>query len=210
MNADADLTTSAKLRGQMPAFALVALASAATWRASLTLLPPIPEAGGITGRLAFALQCVGAATLFTLLAMVEAIAHERLVTPAFDPLAGRESRRLLVNARVLQSTLEQFVLFAAGLLLLAIHCDTGAALRGVAAATVVWVGTRHVFWIGYHFGAEYRVAGLVGQAQSMIVLLYGVAASAHHVAGAGGAAAVVVAFALLELAISLPLRRASA
>ncbi len=71
-------------------------------------------------RQAFALGCIGAALLLTLLPGIEAVAHERLFSPAIDPLAGKDSKRLIVNQRFVQNTLEQSVLFAAGLLLLLI------------------------------------------------------------------------------------------
>lgn len=60
-----------------------------------------------------------------LLPAVEAVAHERLFSPAIDPLAGAESRRLKINQRYLQNSIEQYLLFAPGLLGLARYCFDG-------------------------------------------------------------------------------------
>src|SRR3954452_22001947 len=59
-----------------------------------------------------ALACSAVAALLALVAGVEAVAHERLVTAAIDPLAGVETRRLRVNFRYLSNTVEQYIVFA--------------------------------------------------------------------------------------------------
>jgi hypothetical protein len=99
---------------------------------------------------------------------VEAIAHERLVTPAIDPLAGFETRRMRVNFRYLSNTVEQFIVFAVGLLALSAY----ASPRLLIIVTIVWTAARWAFWIGYHFSPLLRGIGAPGMLQSMIVLLY--------------------------------------
>ncbi len=42
----------------------------------------------------FSPKCAALAVLFTLVLGIEEVAHERLVSPAFDPLAGHETRRM--------------------------------------------------------------------------------------------------------------------
>ena len=96
------------------------LASAALWYAIRFSAPVLEGMGEPVARLAFALKCAALAVLFTLVLGIEAVAHERLVSPAFDPLAGHETRRLRVNQRYLQNTLEQTVVFLVGLLGLAV------------------------------------------------------------------------------------------
>ncbi|MGI9024163.1 MAG: hypothetical protein ACR2GP_00990 [Burkholderiaceae bacterium] len=54
------------------------------------------------------------------------------------------------------------------------------------------------FWIGYHRGAQYRGAGLVGMVQSMLVLLYVCARFGYDTAGIAGAAALLVLFGVME------------
>src|SRR5688500_4491938 len=94
--------------------------SVALWYAIRLNAPILEGMDEPVARLAFALKCAALAVLFTLVLGVEAVAHERLVSPAFDPLAGHETRRLRVNQRYLQNTLEQTVVFFVGLLGLAV------------------------------------------------------------------------------------------
>ena len=77
----------------------------------------------------FALKCVALATLFCLVAGIEAVAHERLQSDAFDPLLNHETRRLRVNLRYLQNTLEQLIVFAVGLLIARRLHETTARMR---------------------------------------------------------------------------------
>jgi hypothetical protein len=59
---------------------------------------------------------------------------------------------------------------------------------------------------GHHVGPQQRVAGLVGSAQSMIVLLYVCTRFGYDMAGAWGAAVPLTLFALTE-AVLLTLAR---
>jgi hypothetical protein len=118
------------------------------------------------------LKCVCLAVLFCLVTGVEAVAHERFFSPAFDPLSGFETRRLRVNQRYLQNTLEQILVFATGLFGLAAYSSDGAAMRFVLATAIVWILSRFSFWIGYHRSAAMRGLGAPAMAISMVVLLY--------------------------------------
>ncbi|CUS45994.1 MAPEG family protein [Sphingomonas sp. QA11] len=164
-------------------------------------LPPVPGMATQTARFFFALHCVGIATLLALLPGIEAVAHERLVTPAIDPLAGAESRRMRVNQRYVQNTIEQLWLFVPGLLMLAVQARDGASMRAVVACTIVWVLARWAFWIGYMLGARFRSAGLVGMVQSMMVLLYCVGRFGYLWLGWAGAVALIAPFVAAELFI---------
>ena len=129
---------------------------------------------------------------------MEAVAHERLVSPAFDPLAGFETRRLRVNKQYLQNTLEQTVVFAAAIFGLAAYAKDGAEMREVVATTVVWVLGRWAFWLGYHRSAAMRGLGAPGMALSMIVLIYVAGRFGDEVAGPLGAAALAGLFLAIE------------
>jgi MAPEG family len=183
--------------GMLAAFVL----SLGLWLAVYFAGPPIPGMVDVAARLAFAIKCACLAVLLCLLSGIEAVSHERLQTDAFDPLAGRESRRLKINQRYLQNTLEQMLLFVPGLLGLAIYCDDGRAMHAVLATTIVWITSRAVFWIGYHQASLYRVFGLVGLPQSMLVLLYVCARFGHDLAGAIGAIVPLVIFAAIEIVL---------
>ncbi|MBV8681309.1 MAG: hypothetical protein JO111_00440 [Caulobacteraceae bacterium] len=181
--------------------AIAAAVAIALWMAIERLAPPLAGMETLAGRMVFALECWCCAVLFCLVTGVEAVAHERLSTPAFDPLSGFQTRRLRVNQRYLQNTLEQTVVFAAALFGLAAYCRTGAAMRAVLASTVVWVLARFAFWLGYHRSAALRGLGAPGMAMSMIILLYVVARFGYDLAGAPGAIAPVAAFLAIEAAL---------
>jgi hypothetical protein len=162
------------------------------------LMPPLAGMESLGPRMLFSLKCCCLAVLFCLVTGVEAVAHERLSSPAFDPLGGFETRRLRVNQRYLQNTLEQIVVFAVGLFGLAAYCPNGSAMRAVLATTVVWILARSAFWIGYHRGAAMRGLGAPGMALSMIVLLYVVSRFGYEIAGPTGAVVPVALFVAIE------------
>jgi hypothetical protein len=181
-------------RATMLPIVLSAPAALALWLA-IAYLAPMPWVEGAPARLLLALKCVCVAALFCLGTGVEAVAHERLASPAIDPLAGYETRRMRVNQRYLQNTLEQFVLFAVGLCGLAVYV---ASPGPVVATTVVWIVARAAFWIGYHYGSALRAYGAPGLALSLIVLLYVAARFGFELAGPVGAVVAVVLFLVIE------------
>ena len=168
------------------------------WLGIAYLSPPLAGIDSLGSRMLFALKCFCLAVLFCLVTGVEAVAHERLSSPAFDPLAGFETRRMRVNQRYLQNTLEQTLVFAAALFGLAVYCPDGSAMRTVVATTVVWILARFAFWIGYHRSAAMRGLGAPGMALSLIVLLYVIGRIGYEVAGLLGAAVPIVAFLTIE------------
>lgn len=169
------------------------------WLAIRYLAPPLAGMETLSDRMLFALGCFVFAILFCLVPGVEAVAHERLQSAAFDPLAGHRTRRLEVNQRYLQNTLEQLVVFAAGLFGLAAYSDGGDGMRAVLATTIVWVLARFAFWIGYHRNAAMRGLGAPGMLLAMLVLLYVAARFGYDAAGPIGAAAPIIAFLLIEV-----------
>ncbi|OJY71111.1 MAG: hypothetical protein BGP16_10945 [Sphingobium sp. 66-54] len=180
------------------AIAVSGLVSAALWFGVACLGPLVPGMEPVGARMVFALKCCCLAALFCLVLGVEAVAHERLQSPAFDPLMQQDTRRLRVNLRYLQNTLEQFVVFAVGLFGLALYSPGPSAMRAVLATAIVWVLARFAFWMGYHHSAAMRGLGAPGMAVSLLVLLYVGARIGEEVAGVAGAAAVVALFLLIE------------
>ena len=169
-------------------------------------LPPLSGMEAIGARMLVALKCVAAATLFCFVAGVEAVAHERLQSPAFDPLKGFETKRLRVNLRYLQNTLEQLIVFAVGLFGLAAYLTSGAAMRLIPALTVIWILNRYAFWIGYHRSAAMRGLGAPSMAIGLVVLLYVVARIGGDVAGIAGAVVAVAAYLMVEAVLFLKTR----
>lgn len=168
------------------------------WLGIAYLSPPLGGIDTLGSRMLFALKCFCLAVLFCLVTGVEAVAHERLSSPAFDPLAGFETRRMRVNQRYLQNTLEQTLVFAAALFGLAAYSPDGSAMRAVLATTVVWILARFAFWIGYHRSAAMRGLGAPGIALSLIILLYTAGRIGYEVGGLVGAAVPIVGFLAIE------------
>lgn len=138
------------------------------WLALAHWLPPVT-----VDPMRFVLGCIGVAALLGSLPGIEAVAHERLFSRAIDPLAGADSRRLIVNQRYVTNTLEQFWVFAPGLALLGANAGD---LRAVAATTIIWIIGRWAFWSGYHRDPMLRGIGACSLAQSLVVLAWGVGA----------------------------------
>jgi hypothetical protein len=178
--------------------AISATISLALWFALYRLLPPLAGMDLLGARMLVALKCTVVATLFCLVAGIEAVAHERLQSNAFDPLAGHQTEQLRINLRYLQNTLEQLVVFAVGLFGLAAYLASGEAMRVLPATTAVWILNRFAFWIGYHRSAAMRGLGAPSMAIGLIVLLYVVARIGDDLAGGAGAAIAIGAFLAIE------------
>jgi len=161
-------------------------------------LPPLAGMEELVPRLVLAVKCGALAALFCLVTGIEAVAHERLASPAIDPLSDYVTRRLRINQQYLQNTLEQLIVFGAGLLGLAVYCADGVAIRAVPAVTAVWIAARAAFWIGYHKGSLHRAAGAPGVMQSLLVLLYVAARFGYEIAGWAGVAAILILFGGIE------------
>jgi hypothetical protein len=188
------------IRSAIIQIGLASLVVAFIWWACYRFIPATDMPAAFD-RVMFALKWSGVAILLTFLTGIEAVSHERLVTEAFDPLAGKETRSILVNLRYLQNTLEQLMLFVPGLLLLAAYAESANVAQSVTAAALVWILARFAFWIGYRRGPQYRIAGLVGMGQSMIILLYVSARFGYELGGAWGAAVPPALFALAEVVL---------
>jgi len=178
----------------------------ALWLGTYFLLPPLAGMADMAARVAFAVKCSCVAVLLCLVTGVEAVAHERLRSPAIDPLLGYETRRLRINLRYLQNTLEQLVVFVPGLLGLAIYCSDDNSMRAVTATTLVWVIARVAFWVGYHRSSAQRGLGAPGMMLSMLVLLYVCVRFGFEMAGVVGAIVPLALFAAAEVVLTLSTR----
>ena len=187
----------------MAAIAVSVAISIVIWFALYRFLPPLRGTDELGNRMLVALKCLALATLFALVAGVEAIAHERLQSDAFDPLAGHQTKRLRVNLRYLQNTLEQIVVFGVGLFGIAAYLPSGEAMRAVPATTVIWIINRYAFWIGYHKSAAMRGLGAPSMAVSLIMLLYVAWRIGSEIAGAIGAVITVGVYLAIEAVLFL-------
>jgi hypothetical protein len=188
------------------AIAVSGAVSILLWFALMRFLSPLSGMEDVGARMLVALKCVVVATLFALVAGVEAVAHERLQGAAFDPLAGHQTKRLQVNLRYLQNTLEQTLIFAVALFGLAAYMTSGEAMGAVPTVTVIWVVNRYAFWIGYHRSAALRGLGAPSMAVSLIVLLYVAARIGGDIAGTPGTIAILALFLAVEAVLFLKTR----
>jgi hypothetical protein len=189
----------AERRSGIGAIAVAGIVGVLLWLGIYSYAPAIGGMESLDARMLFALKCVAVATLFCLVAGVEAVAHERFQSAAFDPLDGHGARRLAVNQRYLQNTLEQLVVFAIALFGLSAYMTDGESMRAVLATTVVWVVSRAAFWVGYHRSAAMRGLGAPGMIASVLALLYVAWRVGAEVAGAAGGSVFIGAFLLLEV-----------
>lgn len=162
----------------------------------------LPDSVGANS-LRVAIQCCALAALLALVAGVEAVAHERLFTAAIDPLAGVETRWMRINFRYLSNTLEQYVVFASGLLALSMY----ASAKVLVIITIVWVFTRWAFWIGYHKSPLMRGVGAPGMLQSIIVLLYVAYRFGADAYGTSVGVALLVIFGIIEAILFWAVKR---
>jgi uncharacterized MAPEG superfamily protein len=132
-------------------------------------LPAPEDAELAANRIAYALKWNAFAVL-PLFAMMVAIGNARALSEAIDPTRGEESPAMLVNIRVANNTLEQFVLFAAGSLGLAAAL-AGPEVRIVGAAAITFFVMRIAFWIGYRIRPVFRAFGFASCAYMNLGLL---------------------------------------
>lgn len=121
------------------------------------LITGISAAATAGERLAYAVQWIALAALPLVLA-IGSVGNARFSSEAINPLAGKENLATAVNCRVVDNTVQQFLLFGAGSLAVAAGAR-GDQLGVVAAAAIVFVIARLTFWIGYRIKPVYRAAG---------------------------------------------------
>ena len=153
-----------------------ALAGIATMIAGLVLLPGIMPAltdqADAGERLAYAAKWNAVAVLPLFLAIV-AVGNARFASDAIDPTAGKESREMVINGRVVDNTVQQYVMFLPATLAVAASAR-GDELGIIAAAALIFVAMRFAFWIGYRVNPLYRAFGMSSVAY-LNVILFGVA-----------------------------------
>ena len=129
----------------------------ATLVALTSLMPDITADATAGERLAYSVKWIALAALPLALA-IGSVGNARFASEAINPLAGKESPETAINCRVVDNTVQQFLLFGAASLAVA-GAARGDQLGVVAAAAIVFVMARLVFWIGYRIKPVYRAAG---------------------------------------------------
>ena len=122
--------------------------------------PQVVDAAG--NRLAYAARWSVVAVL-PLFAMLAAVGNARFLSEAIDPTLGKESQKMVVDGRVADNTLQQFVCFLVGIMALSVSLPIGW-ISVVPAVAITFVVCRIVFWIGYRIHPLYRAPGFASTA----------------------------------------------
>ena len=117
--------------------------------------PQVIDAPG--NRLAYAARWSVVAVL-PLFAMLVAVGNARFLSEAIDPTLGKESQSMVVDGRVADNTLQQFVCFLVGITALSVSVPIGW-ISVIPAVAITFVICRIVFWIGYRIHPLYRAPG---------------------------------------------------
>ncbi len=151
--------------------AIGASSGIATMLVALYLLTPIMPAPApdatLAERLAFALRW-DALAILPLFAMIVAVGNERFLSEAIDPTAGKESKAMIINGRVTDNSVQQYLLFLLGTL--AVAASEGARMGVVSAAAAIFIAMRIAFWIGYRIDPLYRAFGMSSTAYLAVAL----------------------------------------
>jgi hypothetical protein len=178
---------------------LAGLISLLLWLILYAFLSPVANMLLPLDRLIFAFKCWGMATLFCLVLGIEAVTYERLGTSVITSLGDGESLRLRINQRYLRQTIEQMLVFVPALLMLAIYCDNSESMRLVEIATIMWMGSRFVYWLNYHQDIQTRVPYTIGMLQNSVILLYCCLRFGYELSGMIGAVLVIGVFMGIEI-----------
>lgn len=153
MSKDQKLVAVGSISGAVFMFAALLLLS------RFVTVPPV-DISSVADRLAFAAQWNAVAALPLVLA-IASVGKERFRGPGIDPIAGTSSRTLMINARVIDNTVQQYALFTSASFAVAAGEDA-SQLPIVSAAAILFVILRLAFWIGYRINPLYRAFGMGG------------------------------------------------
>jgi hypothetical protein len=122
--------------------------------------PRVIDSNGDRLAYAFRWSVVAVLPLFVMLA---AVGNARFLSEAIDPTLGRESERMVVDGRVADNTLQQFVCFLVGIVALSVTLPI-ERISYVPAIAITFVISRVIFWIGYRIHPLYRAPGFASTA----------------------------------------------
>ncbi len=121
----------------------------------------LPDVAGMTSpmlRVVYALQVLSFALLPLLIGVIT-VGNQRFLSDAIDPLRHAESEGMEINARVVDNTVQQTLLFVVSTLALATYLPSGA-VQLIPALVIVFIIARFVFWVGYRINPLYRAPGM--------------------------------------------------
>jgi MAPEG family len=122
--------------------------------------PAVIDSNG--DRLAYAFRWLVVAVL-PLFIMLAAVGNARFLSEAIDPTIGKESEKMVVDGRVADNTLQQFVCFLVGIVALSVSLPI-ERISYVPAVAIAFVISRIIFWVGYRAHPLYRAPGFASTA----------------------------------------------
>ncbi len=105
------------------------------------LWPTNPSLADGSSRLAYALQADAFAVL-PLLIGIMTVGNSRFLSEAIDPTLHKEDLGTQINCRVVENTLQQYLLFLIGTLALSVNL-TAEQMRAIPAAALVFIVARN-------------------------------------------------------------------
>jgi hypothetical protein len=117
--------------------------------------PKVVDSNGDRLAYAFRWSVVAVLPLFIMLANV---GNARFLSEAIDPTLGKESPKMIVDGRVTDNTLQQFVCFLVGICALSVSLPI-ERISYIPAVAITFVICRIVFWVGYRIHPLYRAPG---------------------------------------------------
>ena len=123
----------------------------------------------VASRIGFTLKACAFAAV-PLMVGVITVGNNRFLSESIDPTLHKEDAATEVNGRVVDNTLQQYVLFVVATLALSVQFDA-VRMKVIAAAAIVFFVARFAFWIGYRIHPLYRAFGMASTMYLNIGLL---------------------------------------
>ena len=102
-----------------------------------------------------------------------AVSNARFLSDAIDPLRHAENRKMEINGRVVDNTLQQNFVFFVGTVALSTYLPA-ASMQLIEALVIVYLLARVVFWVGYRIDPLYRAPGMAATSYMNVGILLSV------------------------------------
>ena len=120
---------------------------------------PVPKSDDFGDKLTYYIRCCVFPCSVALFLAIVAVSIKRGVTPALNPLAGKE-HFVQLDKNFLTNTMEQIALFLMITLALTTYLD-GAEMKILPLYSIQWVIGRILFRIGFGIHPKYRSFGML-------------------------------------------------
>ena len=127
--------------------------------------------GLLAERIAFTLR-MNVLAMLPLFIMIVTVGHKRFVGSAINPLDHAEDAAMEIDGRVVDNSLQQFILFLVTSLALATVL-TSKQMAIIPAVAIVHIIARFAFWYGYRQHPLLRAPGMAGTSYlTLFMMIY--------------------------------------